>query len=105
MTISLSLGSSILFFLDTMNWEGTVKEKKVADKQGAAALHSESGITACSFPSLNHLLATEHTNILTAAERQRMFDCEVCSDTFPEESIARIESCGHPSVFVVSCVT
>jgi hypothetical protein len=31
-----------------------------------------------------------------------VFDCGVCMDTLPEESIARIEPCGHP--FCRDCV-
>ncbi|KAF8491336.1 hypothetical protein F5888DRAFT_1058472 [Russula emetica] len=34
-------------------------------------------------------------NLLAAAEQQRVFDCRVCLDTLPEESIARIDPCGH----------
>jgi hypothetical protein len=41
----------------------------------------------------DYLLATEHTDILS---------CGVCLDTLPEESIARIDPCGHS--FCRECV-
>jgi Ring finger domain len=50
----------------------------------------------------------EETRILTAeraglaAAAQPLFDCGVCMDTLQEESIARIEPCGHP--FCRDCV-
>jgi hypothetical protein len=47
------------------------------------------------FDEEDHLLATEHAELLAAAEQQRVFDCGVCLDTLPEESIARIDPCGH----------
>jgi hypothetical protein len=37
-----------------------------------------------------------------AMEQQRVFDCGVCLDMFPEESIARIDPCGHS--FCRECV-
>ena len=46
------------------------------------------------FNEEDRLLATERAELATAA--QRLFDCGVCLDTLPEESIARIEPCGHP---------
>jgi len=50
----------------------------------------------------DYLLATEHAELLAAAEQQRVFDCGVCLDTLPEESIARIEPCEHS--FCRECV-
>ena len=50
----------------------------------------------------DHLLATEHAGLLTAAEQQHVFDCGVCLDTLPEESVVRIEPCGHS--FCKECV-
>ena len=54
------------------------------------------------FDEEDHVLATERAELLAAAEQQRVFDCGVCLDTFPEESIAPIEPCGHP--FCRECV-
>ncbi|KAN0119147.1 hypothetical protein V8E52_004594 [Russula decolorans] len=50
----------------------------------------------------DYLLAAEHADLLAAAEQQRVFDCGVCLDTLPEESIARIDPCGHS--FCRECV-
>ena len=61
----------------------------------AAMLHRQ-------FDEENYLLATERADLLAAAEQQRVFDCGVCLDTFPEESIARIDPCGHS--FCRECV-
>ena len=47
------------------------------------------------FDEEDHLLVAERTELLAAAEQQRVFDCGVCLDTLPEESIARIDPCGH----------
>ncbi len=49
-----------------------------------------------------HLLAAQHAELLAAAEQQRVFNCGVCIDTLPEDSIARIEPCGHS--FCRECV-
>ncbi|KAN0119148.1 hypothetical protein V8E52_004595 [Russula decolorans] len=46
------------------------------------------------FDEEDHLLVAERAE-LAAAEQQRVFDCGVCLDTLPEESIARIDPCGH----------
>jgi hypothetical protein len=54
------------------------------------------------FDKEDHLLAAEHADLLAVAEQQRVFDCGVCMDTLPEESIARIEPCGHS--FCRECV-
>jgi hypothetical protein len=54
------------------------------------------------FDEEDYLLATEHAELLAAAEQQRVFDCGVCLDTLPEESIARIDPCGHS--FCRECV-
>ena len=50
----------------------------------------------------NYLLAMEHADLLAAAGQQRVFDCGICLDTLPEESIARIDPCGHS--FCRECV-
>jgi hypothetical protein len=51
------------------------------------------------FDEEDRLLAAERTELVAAAEhdakQQRVFDCGACMDTFPEESVARIEPCGH----------
>ena len=52
------------------------------------------------FDEEDHLLAAQLAEL--AAEQQRVFDCGVCMDTLPEDSIARIEPCGHP--FCRECV-
>jgi len=54
------------------------------------------------FDGEDYLLAMEHADLLAAAEQQPVFDCGVCLDTLPEESIARIDPCGHP--FCRECV-
>ena len=54
------------------------------------------------FDEEDRLLAIEHADLLAAAEQQRAFDCGVCLDTLSEESIARIEPCGHS--FCRECV-
>jgi hypothetical protein len=48
------------------------------------------------FDEEDHLLAVEREELAATAEQQLVFDCGVCMDTFPEESVARIEPCGHP---------
>ena len=45
------------------------------------------------FDEEDRLLAAERVEVL--AEQQRVFDCRVCMDTLPEESVTRIEPCGH----------
>ena len=52
------------------------------------------------FDEENRLLLAERAEL--AAAVQRVFDCAVCMDTLPEESIARIDPCGHP--FCRDCV-
>jgi hypothetical protein len=47
------------------------------------------------FDEEDHLLVAERAELLAAAEQQRVFDCGVCLDTLPEESIARLDPCGH----------
>jgi Ring finger domain len=47
------------------------------------------------FDEEDHLLVEERAELLAAAEEQRVFDCGVCLDTLPEESIARFDPCGH----------
>jgi hypothetical protein len=54
------------------------------------------------FDEEDHLLAAERAELIAAAEEQRVFDCGVCMDTLPEETIARIEPCGHS--FCRECV-
>ncbi len=54
------------------------------------------------FDEEDHLLAVERAELLAMVEQQRVFDCGVCMDTLPEESIARIEPCGHS--FCRECV-
>ena len=56
------------------------------------------------FDEEDYLLATgrERADLLAAAEQQRMFDCGVCLETLPEESIAHIDPCGHS--FCRECV-
>jgi hypothetical protein len=56
------------------------------------------------FDEENRLLAAERAELAAAAAeaQQRVFDCGVCMDTLPEESIARIEPCGHS--FCRGCV-
>ena len=53
------------------------------------------------FDEEDRLLAMEHADF-AAAEQQRVFDCGVCLDTLPEESIAHIDPYGHP--FCRECV-
>ena len=53
------------------------------------------------FDEEDHLLAAEHAE-LVSAEQQRVFVCGLCENTLPEESITRIEPCGHP--FCRECV-
>ena len=52
------------------------------------------------FDEEDRLLAAQRAEL--AAELQRVFDCGVCMDTLPEDSMARIEPCGHP--FCRECV-
>jgi hypothetical protein len=47
------------------------------------------------FDEEDHLLVAQRADLLAAVEQQRVFDCGVCLDTLPEESIARIDPCGH----------
>jgi hypothetical protein len=47
------------------------------------------------FDEEDHLLVAERAELLAAAGQQRVFDCGVCFDTLPEESIACIDPCGH----------
>lgn len=56
------------------------------------------------FDEENRLLAAERAELAAAAAeaQQRVFDCGVCMDTLPDESIARIEPCGHS--FCRECV-
>ena len=54
------------------------------------------------FDNGDHLLAAERAELFAAASQQRMFDCGVCLDTHLEESITRIEPCGHS--FCRECV-
>ena len=56
------------------------------------------------FDEEDHLLAAERAELAAAAaeEQQRVFDCGVCMGTLPEESIARIDPCGHS--FCRECV-
>ena len=46
------------------------------------------------------MLAAERAGLAAAA--QYVFDCGVCMDTLPEDSIARIDPCGHS--FCRECV-
>ncbi|KAN0116419.1 hypothetical protein V8E52_005800 [Russula decolorans] len=43
------------------------------------------------FHEEDHLLVAERAELLAAAEQHRVFDCGVCLDTLPEESIPRID--------------
>jgi hypothetical protein len=52
------------------------------------------------FDEEDRALAAERAELAAAA--QRVFDCGVCMDTLPEDSIAPIEPCGHP--FCRECV-
>jgi len=52
------------------------------------------------FDEEDRILAAERAGLAAAAEP--VFDCGVCMDTLPEESIARIEPCGHS--FCRECV-
>ena len=55
------------------------------------------------FDEEDHLLAAERADLIAAAaQQQRLFDCGSCTSTLSEESIARIEPCGHP--FCRECV-
>ena len=54
------------------------------------------------FDEEDHLLALDHADLLAAAEQQLVFDCGICLDTLPEESIACIDPCGHS--FCRECV-
>src|SRR6266403_1732912 len=54
------------------------------------------------FDEEDHLLAAERAELLASAEQQHVFDCGFCMDTLLEESIARIEPCGHS--FCRECV-
>ncbi|KAH9039433.1 hypothetical protein EDB83DRAFT_1716137 [Lactarius deliciosus] len=52
------------------------------------------------FDEEDRMLAAERAGLAAAA--QSVFDCGVCMDTLPEESIARIDPCGHS--FCRECV-
>ena len=54
------------------------------------------------FDEEDYLLATERADILAAVGQQRVFDCGVCLETLPEDSIAHIDPCGHS--FCRECV-
>lgn len=54
------------------------------------------------FDEEDRRLAAERAELAVAAEKERVFDCGMCMDTLPEESIARIEPCGHS--FCRECV-
>ena len=52
------------------------------------------------FDEEDRMLAAERAQLASAA--QHVFDCGVCMDTLPEDSIARIDPCGHS--FCRECV-
>jgi Ring finger domain len=52
------------------------------------------------FDEEDRLLAAERAELAVAA--QRLFDCGVCMDTLPEDTVAHIKPCGHP--FCRDCV-
>ena len=53
------------------------------------------------FDEEDRMLAAERAD-LAATAQQHVFDCGVCMDTLPEDTIARIEPCGHS--FCRECV-
>ena len=58
----------------------------------------------CQFDEEDRRLTAERAELIAAAaaEKERVFNCEMCMGTLPEESIARIEPCGHS--FCMECV-
>lgn len=50
----------------------------------------------------SRLLLAQRAQLVAATQRAAAIDCGVCMDTFLEESIARIEPCGHP--FCRDCI-
>jgi hypothetical protein len=52
--------------------------------------------------SQSRLLLAQRAQLAAATQQRPAFDCGVCMDTFLEESIARIEPCGHP--FCRDCI-
>ena len=71
-------------------------------QRDAAPLSSAemAAILQLQFDEEDRMLAAERAGLAAAA--QRVFDCGVCMDTLPEESIARIDPCGHS--FCRECV-
>jgi len=54
------------------------------------------------FDEEDRRLAAERAELVAAAEKQCVFNCGMCMGTLPEESIARIDPCGHS--FCRECV-
>ena len=54
------------------------------------------------FDEEDRRLAAERAELVATAEKQRVFNCGMCMGTLPEESISRIDPCGHS--FCRECV-
>ena len=54
------------------------------------------------FDEEDRQLAAERAELVASEDQRGVFDCGMCMGTLPEESIARIEPCGHS--FCRECV-
>ena len=75
------------------SWSPLREAPPLSSAEYAAMLQSQ-------FDEEDRMLAAERAQLATAA--QHVFDCGVCMDTLPEDSIARIDPCGHS--FCRECV-
>jgi hypothetical protein len=73
-------------------WTGA--QSRYPSREQAALLQSQ-------YYEQNSLLLAQRAQ-LAATTQQPAFDCGVCMDTFLEESITRIQPCGHP--FCKDCI-
>ena len=75
------------------SWPPLPEAAPLSSAELAAILQSQ-------FDEEDRMLAAERAELV--ADVQHVFDCGVCMDTLPEDSIARIDPCGHS--FCRECV-